>query len=114
MASFNILKVGAPILAEAGGGAIACVGAAVVHYGIKHHEVWAAAKGAVEGETGREEGQGIGVNETKRERERERAMQRGRMLILSVRPFHADGKGVCVSCCGEVKERGQGAATWTQ
>lgn len=29
---------------------MACVGAAVVHYGMKHHEAWAAAKGAVEGE----------------------------------------------------------------
>ena len=60
MASFNILKVGAPILAEAGGGAIACVGAAVVHYGIKHHEVWAAAKGAVEGEEGLSGGGWVG------------------------------------------------------
>jgi hypothetical protein len=25
------------------------VGAAVVHYGMKHHEAWAAAKGAIEG-----------------------------------------------------------------
>jgi hypothetical protein len=37
-------------LAAAGGGNVACVGAAVVHYGMKHHEAWAAAKGAVEGE----------------------------------------------------------------
>jgi hypothetical protein len=28
-----------------------CVGAAVVHYGMRHHEAWAACKGAVEGET---------------------------------------------------------------
>ncbi|WIA42113.1 hypothetical protein OEZ86_009387 [Tetradesmus obliquus] len=47
--SFNVLKVGAPALAEGGGGSIACVGAAVVHYGMKNHEAWAAAKGAVEG-----------------------------------------------------------------
>jgi NADP-dependent 3-hydroxy acid dehydrogenase YdfG len=48
--SFNVLKVGAPALAEAGGGNLVCVGAAVVHYGMKNHEAWAAAKGAVEGE----------------------------------------------------------------
>jgi NAD(P)-dependent dehydrogenase (short-subunit alcohol dehydrogenase family) len=48
--SFNVLKVAAPALAEGGGGSIACVGAAVVHYGMKNHEAWAAAKGAVEGE----------------------------------------------------------------
>eukprot|EP00879_Flechtneria_rotunda_P003468 GHRR01003697.1.p1 GENE.GHRR01003697.1~~GHRR01003697.1.p1 ORF type:complete len:270 (+),score=99.72 GHRR01003697.1:443-1252(+) len=46
--SFNLLKIGCPILAESGGGNVACVGAAVVHYGIKHHEAWAAAKGAIE------------------------------------------------------------------
>ncbi|WIA21690.1 hypothetical protein OEZ85_000858 [Tetradesmus obliquus] len=46
--SFNVLKVAAPALAEGGGGSIACVGAAVVHYGMKNHEAWAAAKGAVE------------------------------------------------------------------
>jgi hypothetical protein len=34
----------------AGGGNVACVGAAVVHYGMRHHEAWAACKGAVEGE----------------------------------------------------------------
>lgn len=49
MTSFNVLKVGCPALAEAGGGSIACVGAAIVHYGMKNHEAWAAAKGAVEG-----------------------------------------------------------------
>jgi hypothetical protein len=48
--SFNVLKVGAPALAEAGGGNIACVGAAAVCYGMKNHEAWAACKGAVEGE----------------------------------------------------------------
>eukprot|EP00878_Enallax_costatus_P039756 GHUV01045649.1.p1 GENE.GHUV01045649.1~~GHUV01045649.1.p1 ORF type:complete len:134 (+),score=15.33 GHUV01045649.1:352-753(+) len=32
--SFSVLKIGAPIVAEAGGGSITCVGAAVVHYGI--------------------------------------------------------------------------------
>jgi hypothetical protein len=31
--SFNILKLGAPLLAEAGGGSIVCVSAAVVHHG---------------------------------------------------------------------------------
>ncbi|KAI8471112.1 MAG: hypothetical protein J3K34DRAFT_418097 [Monoraphidium minutum] len=46
--SFNVLKIAAPLMAEAGGGAIVCVGAAVVHHGIKHHEAFAAAKGAVE------------------------------------------------------------------
>lgn len=47
-ASFNILKLAAPIMAEGGGGSIVCVGAAVVHHGMKHHEAFACAKGAVE------------------------------------------------------------------
>lgn len=33
--SFNVLKAGAPLLAEGGGGAIVCVGAAVVHHGAR-------------------------------------------------------------------------------
>lgn len=51
VASFNILKCGAPLLAAAGGGSIACVGATVVQHGMKHHEAFAAAKGAVEGKS---------------------------------------------------------------
>lgn len=48
-ASFNVLKLAAPLLAgQPAGGAIVCVGAAVVHHGFKHHEAFAAAKGAVE------------------------------------------------------------------
>jgi NAD(P)-dependent dehydrogenase (short-subunit alcohol dehydrogenase family) len=46
--SFNVLKAACPVLAESGGGSITCVGAAIVHYGMKNHEAWAAAKGAVE------------------------------------------------------------------
>lgn len=34
-ASFNILKLAAPMMAEAGGGSIVCVGAAVVHHGAR-------------------------------------------------------------------------------
>ncbi|GBF94967.1 hypothetical protein Rsub_07468 [Raphidocelis subcapitata] len=47
-ASFNIMKLAGPLMAEQGGGSIVCVGAAVTHHGIKHHEAFAAAKGAVE------------------------------------------------------------------
>ncbi|KIY95915.1 hypothetical protein MNEG_12048 [Monoraphidium neglectum] len=50
--SFNILKLGAPLLAEAGGGSIVCVSAAVVHHGMKHHEAFACAKGAASRDVG--------------------------------------------------------------
>ena len=47
--AWNVLKCGMHTLGEAGGGAIVCASAAVVHKGLKGHEAWAAAKGAVEG-----------------------------------------------------------------